>query len=639
LDVAGIWSRGGRGPNSGEGSSLEGGSSTGQGSGGNSGKSSGLSQNKTEFTQAGASGKKPGAGKSNTSMGQGEISGTTSTPGGRFSTPNKKWWPICAFLDESISESEGSASLKGVADAANACGVTIVFWTRTVKTSSWGGSNPDAINKNQVDKCNIPSELAAAASTTALVPYNDTAAKMCDAKRENGDWNTDVAGCAQLRSGSSISKKAEDAMKSNAGGEHLSAASGNVAPSIEVPSGWGAGVVGHESIGHSEMGKMNGTKYGRGIGDDPSEGEGSAETDWTPAGCAVMYAMALDNTQNFIHDPTRQNYYYKPKDPSFYYDIANGPKIFSSDQNIRMNGPRLPIVSQPGQVTVVQDGAPKAQNTPQQPPATEPPEVDGSRHRKRRLPTKNLSLSEKAAREVEEVPGAVRKPKAPPAAEPVKAGGRLAFDDSAPKRTSGSSDSFDGQSPSNGGSVLAQSPPAMDESGDVPESVGKPEGPPAVDPVNAGGRVAFDDNAPKRTLGSGDALDRQPASGGGALAQSPPATDESGAGASIAYDENNPRGGKFSSGGTSNAFPAKTRAAGSPRGGAPSALSAYNSTSSSLSGDGFFEEIGEGSGSSEKKTREPLRGQSLRSQRGLDAASGADPERRSPREPASSRRH
>src|SRR5690606_815 len=118
-----------------------------------------------------------------------------------------------------------------------------------------------------VEKCNLPKELAAAGSATALVPWEDTAARMCDVWKDLPDGSRvpdlDVAGCAQMRSGTSLTDEQKAKMK---GDGSTNSASGGVAPSIEVPKGHTAGVVAHEAQGHSQMGKPNGAVHGNGIG-------------------------------------------------------------------------------------------------------------------------------------------------------------------------------------------------------------------------------------------------------------------------------------------------------------------------------------------------------------------------------------
>lgn len=604
LDVPGIWSRRGKRTGEGAGTVADGnGNETGGKSGLGSGAGSG-SAGKGSGSDAGGSQGDAGAKKLSDGSPGGSVS--KSSPGGSV-VINKKWWPVCAFVDESVDQGKANSALKGMAEMANACGVTVVFWTRTVKTSSWGGDNPEAINANQVDKCNIPPQLAAAGSTTALVPWAETAAKMCDSKVPKPGsttemiWNKDVAGCAQMRSGTSLSKENQDQMKNDAGGEHLSNASGGVAPSIEVPNGHDAGTVAHEAQGHSQMGKPNGTVHGNGIGEDTKkEGEGGAGGGWTGSGCATMYATALDNTQRFSFDPSRLNYYYKPTDPQYYYDIANGPKIFDSNQKFAMNSGSPQLVSSPGQVTSVEDGPPKSQN-PSDLASTQPKGgtakmedgEEGRRHRPRTVANKLLqSLREVADSEEREV---TRSPRNPPTSEPVKPGPRVGYDDSVAKGRSGKG---------GGGETVtsAEAPPTNIYADDIPDE-------------SYAGNAAPSSRSSQASFPAG-----------------------SGAGASLGYDESAAKGSAaLTAGGSTRSFSNANADAnrGIVRvGGGFRSASASGDDEMEEEGD-FFGNVGE-DGQPLRGRRKSLRGRTVRSQKERSAASAEGRALRNRREPASS---
>ncbi len=607
LDVPGIWSR--RLKKSGNESDSDGansGSSDGSsGSGTNGGRSSTTG---TEYAKpnGGGSGerKKLSDGTPGKAVSQSSSGGSVVT--------HDLWWPVCAFLDQSISDQKGSEILKGMADMAAACGVTVVFWKRTV--ANWGPNDPTSINDKSVEKCNLPPSLAAAGSATALVPWRNTAAKMCDdykgdtngdGQRDENEWNEGVAGCAQLRQNTSLSDKQKKDMESNSGGQKhgTSSAKGGVAPSIESPQGWSSGVVAHEAQGHSQMGKPNGKIYGLGIGTgDPEEGEGSAdEGRWSGQGCAVMRQTALPNTQKFSYDPTRLNYYTKPTDPIYYYDLMNGEKIFNSDQQFATNNSSLPLVSVAGRTAIVEDGPEKTQN-PSEIQSTKPKSAsakledgeDGHRHKPKTVTNKLLGSLKEVVSDTER-PETVNGAASPPSSEPVKAGPRLGYDESAPKGRSGKGSGGGAESVTS-----VESMPADIYSGDASSS-------PSVQSSEASGALAL-----------------VSVSGG------------TGAGASITFDDNAPKGASGSSGG----FTGRGIAAGSAEGAAGvvrvgGQARSRNSAEDELDGDEFFDGVGE-DGRPLRGRRRTLRGQTARSQTERSGASVEGRALRNRREPASS---
>lgn len=269
----------------------------------------------------------------------------------------QKWWPICAFVDKSISDSDANKILKGVVDKAADCKVKMEIFPVKV---DWGviGDDYSAINAASVAQCNLPNGLSG--STTALVPFPLTAAKMCDSQKEvkqDGTivWDESVAGCAELRSGTKISKEQKDTMTQGTQ-KHSHSVGGQVAASIEVPKGHSADVVSHEAIGHSQMGKPNGGRYGLGIGEhEDFEGGKQPEmtSSWTSSGCSVMYSQAHSNSEYAklsgsslppTYDPNRQ-LYMRPS--SVLYNMKTDPPLFSPPNPVPPPGPiSTPMLAQ-----------------------------------------------------------------------------------------------------------------------------------------------------------------------------------------------------------------------------------------------------------------------------------------------------
>ncbi len=437
------------------------------------GSGSGSGNGGTEFT-------KPGSGKmtEGSTPGSAAQAGASSSGGGSLQI-HERWWPICMFMDEGIDQAKANEIIKGVIEKANRCRVNVVVWPRTVKTSSWppaeGRTAHEAVNTLSINKCNLPPELAAAGSTTALVPpnsaYDNMAAKMCDDEPKKGDektppedrWNKSVAGCAQLRSGSEKPEMSVDKMKGASGEAHShTQAKGGVAPSIEVTGGHSADVVSHEAIGHSQMGKPNGSKYGLGIGEESDftrpGGVGPVTSEWSGEGCAVMYAKALPNTRRFGFDPSRQTYYVKPRDPSSYYDIKNDPPIFGTGKSLSLAaGKGPPQVIPQGQTIVANEENKKATTTPTDLTKSSAGQAilaseadEGGRHPKpKRAGEKLLAASDRGLAEAPELTEeAVTAIERPPSAVPPEQTGKLGINEGnvkarPPSQSVASSDSVD----------------------------------------------------------------------------------------------------------------------------------------------------------------------------------------------------
>lgn len=300
------------------------GSAAGNGAGGEDGKLEIDEKGATKDPREASSGQKKGGGG--------------KAPSDAGLTMNSLWWPICFFIDSSVSQDTGNSTVKGVVDMAAACGVTVVPFPVTARGFV---NDPGTINSQQQSACNLTEVgLAPLASTTALVPFPDTAGTMCG----ETEWEQKiaVAGCAQKSRGGSPP-----------------------APSIEVPKGHNGPVAAHESMGHSQMDRPNlgeDKAYidaGNGIGDyggTPTSGgggEGNIKTGagWSAVGCSIMRANALPNTKNFAYDANRQLYYVKQENPDRQHDMGSGKKLFGDPK-----GPPPPGRSQIAKGDPPQDG-------------------------------------------------------------------------------------------------------------------------------------------------------------------------------------------------------------------------------------------------------------------------------------------
>ncbi len=272
------------------------------------------------------------------------------------------WWPLCAFIDKTVKDPNGI--IKELVDDAAECNVHLQVYPVTV---DWNvvGDSASAVNAATRTQCNFQNGMQG--SATALVPWTLTAAEMCNKKIPDPNnpgkevWDPAVAGCAELSS-----KSAQDPSKLNdADGHGHNKATGNVAVSIEVISGHTADTVAHEAIGHSQMGKPNGSRYGMLIGeiiDTKSDGSrnwaprtGDPPDKWTPGGCDVMRENAHVNTasevkkyfgtdQPFQYDANRQTYY---TPSSNLYNMKSDPPLFSPPNPVPPPGPiQVPMIAQ-----------------------------------------------------------------------------------------------------------------------------------------------------------------------------------------------------------------------------------------------------------------------------------------------------
>ncbi len=327
------------------------------------------------------------------------------------------YWPVCIFLDPSVSDTQANEIVKGTIDKAGACGVNLNVVPITIKGNYPKGS-PDAFNQMQQASCNMQSIGVQSASTLLVNPDPEAAAKMCDVKETlpggGIKWDLGVAGCAQLRGGGGISKEQMTSMQGSSfggmGGEN------GIFPSVIVPIGWNSGVASHEAIGHSQMGWPNMGEdpsqidAGLGIGTPSTKGgasnqlfekdiysamleeiskpqfsaaEGSFESSgWTGVGCAQLRKRALPNKHRFGWSPKQTVYTVVEKDPQRQWQLGNplwgsippgGPP--SNPPPIVKNEPPTPPQEDKSKLTM-NDEAPKISSPP-------PPEDDG-RHRKRK---------------------------------------------------------------------------------------------------------------------------------------------------------------------------------------------------------------------------------------------------------------
>ncbi len=471
------------------------------------------SKDGTEFTQPGSKGAGAVAKPAENS---GAQQGSSSTPGGQIEI-HDYWWPVCAFMSPGVSQATANAAIKGMIEAANACKVNMVVWTKTVKAGTWNEDDPADVNSKAVKNCNLPPNLATAGSATSLVMPPLTAAKMCGATRPDGSWDPGVAGCAELRSGTDTKKFKPSQLEGEGKG---GGAAGNVAASIEVPSGHDAGTLAHEIQGHSQFGQPNGSDHGNGIGGPGGGGGGGM---WSAVGCATMRATALPNTRRFGFDPRRQDYYVIPRNPDAYYDMTNDPPIFGSADKVQLAGPVPPLLTPAGSTLAFDEGA-KKQNTPD---PKKPEDKKGAvvedgdekdiRHRKKNVVNvllDNLKGEGKGSGPEDPTDSIARKPEEPPPSEGAKPSSRITFDESAPKGRVGSGgggsaatsadakpeDVYSGSTASASASAFAGE--ASPSQGPVAERTSSfVNGPPG-----AATSIAFDESAPKReaALDSGE---------------------------------------------------------------------------------------------------------------------------------------
>jgi hypothetical protein len=235
-----------------------------------------------------------------------------------------KWYPMCLFIDSSQGNVNGT--VKGIVDKAAACGVNLVVWPVTLKTTY--ANSPDQVNQMAQHACNIvEAGIAPKASVSTCVVYANTADQMCG----NFDQTKEVAsGCASMPSGTDANLLQR--AKTSGGGEvsGSAGAAGQAVPSIEDSGSCNATTVAHEAQGHSMFGWPNGSAAGMGIG-DPSQtnaGGGGGGDNWTGLGCARMRETAIPNDGRWKWDPNRKIYYTPASTPEQMWDFQEGRQLF-----------------------------------------------------------------------------------------------------------------------------------------------------------------------------------------------------------------------------------------------------------------------------------------------------------------------
>jgi hypothetical protein len=338
--------------------------------GGSAGNGAGSGTNGTTTGSAsdGADDGKVGFEENNRSSIADGSTGKAKGTGGGSAPPEKQLqklstvYPVCLFIDSSPGvQAKANAAIKGMVDMAAACDVQILAFP--VVTTFPMGDDHNAINAEQVKACNIPAELGTEGkgSTSAFVPWDLTAAKMCDAKKGTDPntgapiWDEGVAGCAQVSAARGADGLAEAEAKAAADPKSEFARNleaqrgnfkgrmqgGNIVPSIEVPSGHTAVVLSHEALGHSQMGRPNGKKMGNGIGEwgePPGADKSGGDGGWTkPAGCSALKANAFPNTKEYRYDPDRETYF--TPQTQRVYTLGSDPPIFTPRSPAPLPGP------------------------------------------------------------------------------------------------------------------------------------------------------------------------------------------------------------------------------------------------------------------------------------------------------------
>lgn len=474
--------------------------------------------------------------------GDGDNNKSQSSPGGGASQHLPYYYPMCLFIDEIHDQAKVNGEIKKMVDeAAQSCDVALIVFPFTVKGNY--ADNQSEINEPQRKMCNIPEAgIAPAASASTCVRGMEADETMCSKQVvENGKlvWKPATGGCAEKRAarGKTTPPPTDRAeydawlQRQEGHGGAKVGGPGGVAVSIEDKSNCVAGTIGHEALGHSQMGEPNGEGHGHGIGNEKGSGSGG----WTAAGCQSMRNNAFDNNGRWTWNPKQTTYYVKPKDPSQFKDFKKPEPIFKSGGVVASGPPG----GTPGPVgsdrLITTDGTPKTKPTdikklPQGGFAMQ----DGEGERHKRRPGDQLVDNGSDAPDEDEKLQGVKGRAAPPTPNgPVKPRTSLTYDESAPKRMSGSG----------GGGVAGAEPVPVDlysgtSSGqsDAYAPGNTPPGSASAPPADIGSArastITFDESAPKGAKGSGlsSGADRAPASSAGGLVQSIARDPNAGAG-------------------------------------------------------------------------------------------------------------
>jgi len=378
--------------------------------------------------------------------------------GGGGSIAFPKWWPACVFIDPKYGN--GNEIIKGAVDMAAACQVNLVVFPITIQSGSYTNNEGD-INAKQKASCNIGSALGVPNwSTSTINQFDDPPAQMCGVKKPDGSWDTGVAGCAQLASGS----------KAISSGSSGGVGSGGATPSIENGGGASAGVLMHEMIGHSQMGmpnfegrpmidlglgigKQNGVatlerildslyalsklprpyqEVGRPIVAAGLEGTGLKDG-FNGMGCAIFFGNAYKNDGRWRYDPQQKGYYVREENIQRQWPL--GKPLFGPPGPPPPNSPP-PMIndSRPQDQLTFDDTTPK-QPDPMVSTVAPPSEPGGLRHKKRpgESSTDALVSNLKKAISSDLPPDPAQTPNYPPDKPGAEKSDRLVFDNSVKK--------------------------------------------------------------------------------------------------------------------------------------------------------------------------------------------------------------
>ncbi len=227
------------------------------------------------------------------------------------------WYPMCLFMDPSISQAQGNSTVKAMVDEiAQKCGVNLIIYPITTIPL------PDdykLINNAQRASCNVAGNVgnATSAVSSTCVPFEFTADEMCGGER----GKSKIAGCSEIggppgeaeRVKRLYEQKKEQLRKEGRTINPLfdeknpSGGSAGTRVSIEDAGNCSAPLVNHEAIGHSMMGWGHGPEGGYRIG--YSGGGGS--DGWTVPGCAAIKRASFPNDGQWRWNPKRTTYYVK----------------------------------------------------------------------------------------------------------------------------------------------------------------------------------------------------------------------------------------------------------------------------------------------------------------------------------------
>ncbi|MBI3294701.1 MAG: hypothetical protein HYZ71_08215 [Deltaproteobacteria bacterium] len=259
-----------------------------------------------------------------------------------------KWYPLCLFIDESVSQGDGNSAVKGVTDAGAECGVNVVVFPVTVR------GEPDdykIVNDKSVEMCNLSEIGASVGSASVCVPYRQLADKMCDSYVTGQDGvrrpTENVAGCAAVRSGQESQIKSHwnthygKGSTPDEAGEGKNGGGGTgVLASIEDQGSCDKFTVNHESVGHSGLGWPNMQSRNAGFGIEDVGGSGGSGDRWSGNACARLQEVAMSNDGRYKYDKKKQVYYTPAKEP---LDFMAGTKLFGPPNPPPTSPPKIAV--------------------------------------------------------------------------------------------------------------------------------------------------------------------------------------------------------------------------------------------------------------------------------------------------------